>query len=37
MTRSNSPALTMSNPLPQLASVRSTDKFEFDFMAKQTR
>jgi hypothetical protein len=37
MTRCNSPPLTMSNPLPRLASVRNTDWLELDFIAKQTR
>ena len=37
MTRSNSPALTTSNPLPRLASTRKTERFELAFIAKQIR
>ena len=32
-----SPALTTSKPLPRSASVRMTERFEFAFIAKQTR
>ena len=37
VTRRNSPALTMSNPLPKLARVRRTARLELAFIAKQMR
>ena len=37
MARCNSPPLTMSKPPPRFEIVRSTARFEFDFIAKQIK